>query len=295
MFRWLGKIRELFQRPVRIARLVPQWMRGREYEPRRDYWTLMDEGYRQNLIVYRCIREIAESAAEPVIEAKRIGADTGLTLRHPLVRLLNRPNPEQSSFSLIESLVTYQQTSGNWYLHILRNAVGLPVELWPLRPDRITIVPGASGVQRYDYRIHNSAEAFPIAPEDMIHDKLIDPIDDYYGLSPIEVAALTVDLDNDAIKYLQQFFQNAATPLGIIKSTLVLKPDQRAEIMEQWDEQFLGSGNWHRTAVLDRDADYKTIGYPLKELSLENVFTESEARICGSKHYGRSIAGSLTG
>lgn len=276
------KVREFFQRPIRIARLIPQWMTGRERQPRRNYWTLMDEGYRQNLIVYRCIREIAESAAEPIVEARHPGSSSPLTMRHPLVRLLDRPNPEQSSFSLIESLVTYQQTAGNWYIHILRNQVGLPVELWPLRPDRMTIIPGPSGVEGYEYRIENSETPYPIAAEDVIHDKLIDPIDDYYGLSPIEVAALTVDLDNDALKYLQQFFQNSATPLGILKTTQRLKREQRHEIKHEWEVQFQGEHGWHSVAVLDQDAEYKTVGFPLKELSLEQVFTESEARLCAA-------------
>jgi HK97 family phage portal protein len=257
-------------------------MVGRENAPKRDLWQLSDEGYRQNLIVYRCIREIAESAAEPIVEARYIGSDTSLTMRHPLVRLLNRPNPEQSAFSLIESLVTYQQATGNWYLHLLRNAFGQPVELWPLRPDRMTVVPGMNGVAYYEYSVDGVATPIPIPAEDVIHDKLLDPLDDYYGLSPIEVAGLTVDLDNDAIKYLQQFFQNAATPLGIIKLVERVKRERRQEIKYNWETQFQGERGWHSVAVLDQDADYKTIGYPLKDLSLEHIFSETEARICAA-------------
>ncbi len=116
----------------------------------------------------------------------------------------------------------------------------------------------------------------------MIHDKLIDPLDDYYGLSPIEVAAGTVDLDNDAIGYLRAFFNNSATPMGIVKVTSILTRQQRHEIREAWEEQYQGSSRWHSVGVLDRDADYQSVGFPLKDLSLEHVFSESEARICGA-------------
>lgn len=287
MVKWFGKIinriRLLLQRPRRVVNLVPSTTFGRSVFPRHDQYTLADEGYRKNIIVYRCIREIAESAAEPIIEARRRGMLNPLTPRHPLVRLLQRPNPDQSAFSFIESLVTYQQCSGNWYIFVARNALGGPVELWPLRPDRIEIHTDRTGeIVGYEYRVDDYAAGTMFKPEDIIHDKLIDPLDDYYGLSPIEVAGGTVDLDNDAILYLRQFFNNSATPLGIIKVTQILNRDQRHELKDSWEEQFQGSGAWHSVAVLDQDADYKPVGFPLTDLDLASVFSESEARICGA-------------
>lgn len=274
------RITDLFQRNRRIARLIPRWMFNNERFPQKDRRQLIDEGYRKNLVIYRCVRELAESAAEPLILARHRGATNPLTQRHRLVRLLERPNPDQSAFSFIESIVTHQQTAGTWYVHIVRNGFGVPIELWPLRPDRTSVIPGPDGIDRYEYRLDGSMRGVPIPVEDVIEDRLIDPLDDYYGLSPIEVAAVAIDLDNDALRYLQRFFQNAATPLGIVKLTQRLKREQRQEIRDEWKSQFQGEVGWHDVAVLDQDADYKPIGSPLKDLSLEAVFTESEARAC---------------
>lgn len=283
MNNFLGRVRawlsERFQFSTALARLIRIWPAGEALPQPRDFRRLADEGYRRNVIIYRCIREIAESAAEPDLIARRPGEHQPLT-RHPLARLLAAPNDEQSSFAFMESLITHQQITGNWYVHIVRSAAGIPVELWPLRPDRVTIVPGPGGrVDRYDFTV--DGVRIPLDPADVIHDALLDPLDDYYGLSPIAVAALVADTDTSAMDYLRHFFLNAATPAGVVKLKKKVPPAARKEIKEKWEEQLRGKAGWHSVAVLDEDAEYQTIGSPLKEINLTGILSETEARLCG--------------
>ncbi len=71
------------------------------WTPRR-YDRLAEEGYRKNVVAYRCVREVARaSASVPWLLYK--GAQELDT--HPLLDLLCRPNPRQSGPELIEAAI----------------------------------------------------------------------------------------------------------------------------------------------------------------------------------------------
>ena len=88
--------------------LVPSWQVGMEQAAPADPARLAAEGFLGNEVVYACIREIASTAAE----VQLIVRDTAGRPQpdHPLQRLLERPNPVQSSFELIEALLTEAAT-----------------------------------------------------------------------------------------------------------------------------------------------------------------------------------------
>ena len=88
-----------------------------------------DEGYRQNAIVYRCVNEIANGAA--AIPFKAFQGDTELD-QHPILSLLNRPNPTQAGVEFFQSLYSFLLLSGNSYA--VRSDIGAtPRELHLLR------------------------------------------------------------------------------------------------------------------------------------------------------------------
>ena len=62
------------------------------YSKRQSFREIADDGYQQNAVVYRCVNEIAYGAAS--IDFKVFQGDDQLT-EHPLINLLNRPNPLQ--------------------------------------------------------------------------------------------------------------------------------------------------------------------------------------------------------
>ena len=95
--------------------------------------------------------------------------------------------------------------SGNTYLEAVAFGDTLR-ELHVLRPDRMQVVPGADGwPEAWDYIVGGSrtridGEAVPgVSP--ILHLKLFHPVNDHYGLSPIEAAATAIDLHNSASRW----------------------------------------------------------------------------------------------
>ncbi|MFN9111911.1 MAG: phage portal protein, partial [Bacteroidota bacterium] len=95
------------------------------------YEDLCHEGYRQNVIVFRCIHLIARSAASV---PWRLLCNGQQLQDHPLLDLMHRPNPRQGGAAFIESLFAYWLLSGNSYIERVEDAKGMPRELYALRP-----------------------------------------------------------------------------------------------------------------------------------------------------------------
>ncbi|MEM9494851.1 MAG: phage portal protein [Pseudomonadota bacterium] len=243
---------------ISLARLgAPVW------SPR-DYASLSRQGFERNVIAYRCIRLVAETAASAplrVIEGGRVLSD------HPLLDLLKKPNPEQSGAELFESFYGFLQTAGNAYLE----AVAIddaPRELYALRPDRVKIRPGEGGwADGFDYTVGARTVTFRKAAGAMspiLHLRLFHPTNDYYGLSPLEAASTAVDLHNAASAWNKALLDNAARPSG----ALVYKGPDGAENLtaEQFDrlkveleDAYQGSANAGRPLVLDGGLEWRSM------------------------------------
>ena len=231
----------------------------------RDYASLARAGYERNVVAYRCVRLVAEAAASAPLRISEAGA---VMADHPLLTLLNRPNPEQSGAELFESFYGFLQTAGNAYLECVA-LDGTPRELYALRPDRMKARPGKSGwAESYDYTVGARSVTFA-KPDDgslspILHLKLFHPTNDHYGLSPLEAASASVDLHNAASAWNKSLLDNAARPSG----ALVYKGPEGAENLtaEQFDrlkseleDAYQGSANAGRPLVLDGGLEWRSM------------------------------------
>lgn len=297
---WLTRAIDRFRKPAAQPKPAPaneldvvtRFVAGRpvpvnDWDPR----TLMDEGYRHNVIVYCCVNEIASSAAAPRVylrDRKTQGEVEG----HPLLDLLARPAPGLSWYELIETLLIHQQVAGEGYLHKGRNASGEIIQLKPARPDRIQPVPDRQGnVLYYEYKVDSEAYAPQrIETKDLALLRLPDPLNDFHGLSPLSVAAVFGDIDTAAALYLRDFFANGAMPMGLLKfKTPAVRREDRLRVQQEWAEQY-GTGEiapqrktrWHNVGVLGGDVEYQAIATEPAQLRLDAVWGMSESRLCAT-------------
>jgi len=241
--------------------LVALTTAGRAQWTPRDYAALAREGFR-NPIAYRCVRMVAEAAASvPLV----VFQDGERAPDHPLQRLIERPNPEQSGPDLLEGFFGALQTSGNAYLEAAGDGAA-PSELYALRPDRMRVVPGPSGwPEAYDYvagsksvRIGREADGFLR----VLHLKLLNPAEDYYGFSPLEAAAFAVDVHNAASSWNKALLDNAARPCGALVYTSRSEADrltdeQFTRLKEELGGMYAGAQGAGRPMLLDGGLDWK--------------------------------------
>src|ERR1043166_5427078 len=230
-----NRLRQLLAPPEtkssRTARLVAFENGGRARWTPRDYAALAREGYLANPIVHRSVRLIAENAA-----ACQFLVFEGAQERdgHPLAQLLTRPNPRQDGANLFETLYAHLLPAGNGYLEqvSLDDKVR---ELYALRPDRMKVVPGSDGwAEAWEYTVGSRSLRFDqqaSAVPPILHLTFFHPLDDHYGLAPIEAAAIAVDTHNSAARWNKALLDNAARPSG----ALVFSADNSVLSAQQFD------------------------------------------------------------
>jgi len=190
--------------------------------PRR-YDAFADEGYAKNAISFRAVKLVATSAAGvPLLLYDKNGKEIE---KHPLIDLLNRPSAAYSRAEFLEAAFAYFLLSGNSYLEAVGPDRGEPKELWPLRPDRMQVIPGRFGFpQGYRYTVNGIPKDWAVNPltgnGPILHMKDFNPLDDWYGMSRIEAAAYGIDRHNSASAHNKALLDNGARPSG----ALVFKP-----------------------------------------------------------------------
>jgi HK97 family phage portal protein len=219
--------------------------------------------------VYSCVRILAETVAGLPLHVYKYNDSGGKEkyLQHPLYKLLHdEPNPEMTSFSFRETLMTHLLLWGNAYSQIIRNARGEVIALYPLMPNKMTVDRDKNG--RLFYLYQRSTEDAPtlgkdnmvyLDPSDVLHIPGLG-FDGLVGYSPIAMAKNAVGLSMATEEYGAKFFANGATPGGVLEHPGTIKDPQK--IKESWNMAYQGSANSHRVAVLEEGMKYQQIGVP---------------------------------
>jgi HK97 family phage portal protein len=249
--------------------LVALHSAGRPAWTPKNYASMAREGFGGNVVGYRCVRMIAEASASiPLL----VYIDGKEAADHPLKSLLARPNPQQTGQELLENIYAYLMVAGNAYAEMV-TLDGAPRELFALRPDRMAVVPSRSGwPEAYEYAVSGSSVRIP--REQLLHLKLFNPVDDYYGMSPLDAAHRSIDTHNSAASWNKAMLDNAARPSGALvfagtDNTLTTEQFERLKLELQ--STYQGAANAGRPMILEGGLDWKEMGFSPKEMEFNEA------------------------
>ena len=254
----------------RTAQVLAFASGGRARWTPRDYAALAREGYLANAVVHRAVRLIAENAAACIYllyeGARELEA-------HPLSQLLARPNPRQDGASLFETLYAHMLLFGNAYIEGVA-LDGDVRELYVLRPDRMKVVPGTDGwAEAYEYTVGGRSVRFDQSAQrvlPILHLTFFHPLDDQYGLAPLEAAAVAVDIHNAAAKWNKALLDNAARPSGALvyagPEGAVLSDSQFERLKRELTDTYQGAANAGRPLLLEGGLDWKAMSLTPKDM-----------------------------
>jgi HK97 family phage portal protein len=267
---WYGSVQSYLHQPAQAV-----WS-GRNYR------RFAEEAYRKNVIAHRAITLIAKGAASvPLVLREHVGlAQETRTVEpsHPLLRVLRNPAPLTHGKSFFEQLYSYRLISGNAFVLAVSPLGDAPRELHLLRPDRMSVVAGKGGVPAaYRYQVGEQVTDYPVdrvtGAARVLHLKDFHPTDDWYGLSPVEAAAYSIDQHNQSSAWNQALLQNGARPSGalVVKSSDNntaghLSEDQYYRIKAQVDEQFSGAQNAGRPLLLEGGLEWREMSLSPKDM-----------------------------
>jgi len=245
----------------------------------RNYEKFAEEGYAKNVVAYRSINLIAQAVSSVGLKVFKEDKNGQIeVLNHDILKLLKRPNPCCSGKEFLESIIIYRMINGNSFVMAVAPDNVTPRELHVLRPDRVSIIAGKGGLpSAYQYNTGERVQNVPVdrisGRSKMLHIKNFNPSNDWYGMSPIEAAAYSIDQHNQAGVWNQALLQNGAKPSGalVVKvngdgSGGTLSEEQFSRIKNQVDEQYSGAANAGRPILLEGGLDWKEMSLSPKDM-----------------------------
>ena len=239
--------------------------------------------------VYACVRLLAESVASLPLHLYRVTNDEGGKEKardHPLYKILYRQaNPEMTSFSFREVMMTHLLLWGNAYAQIVRDGKNGVLGLYPLLPENVEIDRDDSGNLYYIYHAYTDEvpgennKDIVFKREEILHIPGLG-FNGLVGFSPIAMMKNALGTTLAVERYGSSFFRNGAQPSGVLEHTGVLKNPDR--IRQNWSDVYGGANNAHKVAVLEEGMSYKPISLPPEDsqfLSTREFDVEEICRI----------------
>ncbi|TQS72639.1 phage portal protein [Rhodobacteraceae bacterium] len=270
-------------RPVRAVGLAG----GRSVWSARDTSTMTRTGFANNPIGFRCVKLIAEAASALALvchDKERRYED------HPLINLIRRPNTTQGQAEFLEALYAQILLTGDSYIEAVCDRSAMLAALHVLRSDRMSVVPGSDGwPEAYEYTVAGQRHRFDMTghPDPLCHIKSFHPHDDHYGFSPMQAAAVAVDVHNSASHWSKSLLDNAARPSGAIiyrgsDGQGVLSTDQYDRLTFELESHHQGARNAGRPMLLEGGLDWKPMGFSPSDMEFHETKLAAAREIAGA-------------
>ena len=213
-----------------------------------NYEAAVRAGYLHNPVAQRAVRLVAEGVGGAPVTASdpSLGALVSAT---------------SAGQSLLETLAAQLLLHGNGFVQVLKDPRGKPVELFALRPERVTVVPDESGWPAgFDYRVGEKAVRIDALDElgrpNLIHLKGFHPSDDHYGAGCLDAAGEAVAVHNAASAWNRALLDNGARPSGALvyepgEAGATLTPDQFERLKAELAAAYAGAANAGRPMLLE--------------------------------------------
>ncbi len=178
-------------------------------------------------------------------------------------------NATSAGQSLLETLASHLLLHGNGFVQVMKDASGKPVELFALRPDRMSVIAGSDGWPTgFTYKVGEQSLTIPLLDEDaspnLIHIKDFHPIDDHFGAGCLSAADQAIATHNAASKWNRTLLENAARPSGALVydggDAGALTTDQFDRLKAELTQAFSGQINAGRPMVLEGGLKWQPLG-----------------------------------
>jgi HK97 family phage portal protein len=254
-----------------------------------NYRALSRVGFKNNEVVYFIISDIARSAATVNLLEEGLSRDT--------LELINRPQQGKPWKVWIFEQMVYRLIGGASYSFIVRTG-NTVTELPIIRPDKIEPLlstnQGLMDVLISWQLTGGLTGTLPI--EDVFFSKLLDPLNDWEGWSPLEATRHNVDNRNEIARHYRDVLKNDAAPFGILKAKAPADGLASSLTQEQIDDAQTKINNKFaenrgKISVVDWDFAFERIGQTGREMDFTKTDEASARKTALSFGYPPELLG----
>lgn len=226
--------------------------------------------------IYSAVSLIAKAVSNINLHLykKKVGRNGKLEVveiyEHEALNLLYSVNDFQTKETFLEITQTYLDITGEAVWALLRDSKGKPVEIWPLRPDWVSVIPSKEEyIGGYEYRpmgLNIASQSVKFERNDIVFFKYPNPVNPYRGKGAVQAGAMQIDIDMFSDDWNRTFFYNSALPYIFFTSDKAISPESIDRFMEKWRSKFEGRFNSHKVAFLGGGFKPDVVGGNLKDL-----------------------------
>lgn len=194
-------------------------------------------------------------------------------VNHAALSLWNKPNAFQSGFEFREGCNQHLELTGETFWVVDRELTNFPTSLWYVRPDRMEPVPDPDQFLLGWIYTGPNGEQIPLDRDDVIVEKLPDPLDQFRGAGPVASVLANIEQQDYATRYQRNMFLNGATPGGIIQAPqgVSLTDTEWDQFVDRWREAHQGVARAGRVGLLENGLTWVNDAPSNKDMEYGNL------------------------
>ena len=250
-------------------------------------WSLAQEGYRTNEVIYACIAKRAKAIAQaPLIEwFDNLDDDNEPeeVKRSAVRKLLKNPNEGIGEKMFLQIHEIMKAIAGFCAWEVETNNLGEPIRLWLMNPVYCSFMRGEQKPLR---AIRYQPYGMP--PQDIPIERVI--IDGYFDplypqikfYSPTMNALSQIGVDNKMTDFLSDFVRHGAKFSGLLSVAQTIDDTIAQDYKRRFRDAHGGTQNWSDPLVLGLGAKYESMQMNFRDMAFPELDARMEARICMS-------------
>jgi len=238
--------------------------------------------------VWACMSQIAGDVAKmrPHLRQQsangRFWSETANPAYSPV---LAKPNNYQDSGQFLESWLWSKLCHGNFYGLKVRDGRNVVQAIMPLDPHRVFPKVSTDGEVAifYELAVDNMAGItgpVMVPAREIIHDRFNTIFHPLIGTSPLYAAASAAAGGIAMANSSARFFMKGAKLSGVLSADGVIDPDTAKRLEDKWTEEYEGSENTGKIAVLGSGLKFQTLQMSMVEAAIADQMKWSATQVC---------------
>lgn len=212
---------------------------------------------------------------------------------HQALKVMQRPNDFMWWQSFSEMVQQHIDLTGMG-IAVVDRAGGVPVEWWPVRPDRMRPEPDRETFLKGWTYVSPDGELVPLEVDDVFVIKLPNPSDPYTGMGPVQALMTDIGSAVAAAEWNAAFFRNSAQPGGIIEVETALSDQAFEQMVQRWRESHQGVSNAHRVGILEH-GKWRDVNFSMKDMQFAELRSVAREIIREAFSYPKFMLGQPEG
>jgi HK97 family phage portal protein len=212
--------------------------------------------------------------------------------KHPALYVWQHPNKFMSQQQFVEIFSQHVELVGeSFWLPVQHEQFAFPVELWPIRPDKMLEVPSAEEfLAGWIYR-GPDGERVPLDVDEVIQLKAPNPTNPYRGMGAVQSILTDLDSLRYSAEWNRNFFLNGAQPGGIVEVENTLTDDEFTQFQERFRASHQGVANAHKVLMLEGGMTWKDINFSQKDMQFAELRNVGRELIMEAFGIGKTMLG----